>query len=364
MTGGEGSLLTGVQAFDVLSSMVATTDERLVMHLPTDLYFVPMPAHVSASAIGLSASGVLNASALVKALAAVYDGDTITLNGVRSIAVAMAPITMRAGVILQGNTQRQASPGVRRSLLQAATDNVKARAVLLPARRRLAQASLRTVAESQTSGVMAGTTRDALLAGYKALWSDAFTVVDCHGGINSSAFLFTGGNSTLTNLIVTNCSGTAVVLMGTANITFSSVIFVGNTGVKGGALRVEAGARAIIDNCVFLNNTAVNGSAVYVAATGIMSIHGSSFHGNGQGAAARNGGAVFIDKDAEADFITDSLFYHNGRSSDGDGTNVLLVSCVAVRGCCYLLPYISRAQRQYSPSACFYRAVRCMYRFP
>jgi hypothetical protein len=82
-----------------------------------------------------------------------------------------------------------------------------------------------------------------------------------------------------------NCRGTAVVVQNdtsgsTLPVYIDSCRFSGNRGAKGGAVRVEAGAGAVITRSEFLDNSATNGSAVYISRTANVSIDDCSFTGN------------------------------------------------------------------------------------
>lgn len=110
--------------------------------------------------------------------------------------------------------------------------------------------------------------------------------------------------------------GSAVILEGPVNVTFTECVFQNNTNLQtpkegtlgGGALRLASSSVSVFNNCKFLNNkTDYDGGAVYVSSTASATFNNCEFSGN---TATHDGGAVYQTATATAAF-NDCEFYSN-----------------------------------------------------
>jgi len=110
--------------------------------------------------------------------------------------------------------------------------------------------------------------------------------------------------------------GSAVILEGSVNVTFTDCVFQNNTNLQtpsegklgGGALRLASSSVSVFNNCKFLNNTTdYDGGAVYVSSTASATFNNCEFSGN---TATHDGGAVYQTATATAAF-NDCEFYSN-----------------------------------------------------
>ena len=113
--------------------------------------------------------------------------------------------------------------------------------------------------------------------------------------------------------------GSAVILEGPVNVTFTDCVFQNNTNLQtpsegklgGGALRLASSSVSVFNNCKFLNNTTdYDGGAVYVSSTADATFNNCEFSGN---SATHDGGAVYQTATATATFNGCEFYSNNAR---------------------------------------------------
>ena len=134
--------------------------------------------------------------------------------------------------------------------------------------------------------------------------------------IQKGTFLFNGITFQNAYRAATADIGSAVILEGPVNATFTECVFQNNTNLQtpkegtlgGGALRLASSSVSVFNNCKFLNNTTdYDGGAVYVSSTASATFNNCEFSGN---TATHDGGAVYQTATATAAF-NDCEFYSN-----------------------------------------------------
>ena len=113
--------------------------------------------------------------------------------------------------------------------------------------------------------------------------------------------------------------GSAVMLEGPVNVTFTDCTFQNNTNLQapkdgtlgGGALRLASSSVSVFNNCEFLNNiTDYDGGAVYINATASATFNNCEFSGN---TATHDGGAVYQVATATATFNACEFYSNSAR---------------------------------------------------
>ena len=134
--------------------------------------------------------------------------------------------------------------------------------------------------------------------------------------IQQGTFLFNGITFQNAYRATKGDIGSAVILEGPVNVTFTDCVFQNNTNLQtpsegklgGGALRLASSSVSVFNNCKFLNNTTdYDGGAVYVSSTASATFNNCEFSGN---TATHDGGAVYQIATATAAF-NDCEFYSN-----------------------------------------------------
>jgi predicted outer membrane repeat protein len=150
---------------------------------------------------------------------------------------------------------------------------------------------------------------DASGNSYRVVFSmDPLTLLD--------GFLITGGNS------VPHSDHAGGIFIEGGPVTLRNLFFVGNQGIRGGALYAQWGI-VHLTNCVFSNNTAnydVNrggGGAMYVTYNSAIDIDGCRFIGNAT-AAGGSGGAIY--SQAESLTVKNTDFQYNDAATNQANT--------------------------------------------
>jgi predicted outer membrane repeat protein len=147
--------------------------------------------------------------------------------------------------------------------------------------------------------------------------SESFgTVIDClfEGNLGHGVKVELGGVEISGSTFIGN-SGTALCLEATSRPSkVQDCVFIGNSGMDGGAIHSTNYESLAITNCVFRNNSATNGGALYVlGAYRGMTIKNSIFANN----SAAKGGALYLGGAVDPQTLVNCTLYGNSASLGG-----------------------------------------------
>lgn len=129
--------------------------------------------------------------------------------------------------------------------------------------------------------------------------------------------------------------GSAVILEGAVNVTFTDCVFQNNTNLQtpkegtlgGGALRLANFSVSEFNNCKFLNNTTdYDGGAAHVSASAKVTFNGCEFSGN---TATHDGGAVYQTGSTEVEFNACEFYSNSARY----GSVISTIAKTTMDGC-------------------------------
>lgn len=129
--------------------------------------------------------------------------------------------------------------------------------------------------------------------------------------------------------------GSAVILEGAVNVTFTDCVFQNNTNLQtpkegtlgGGALRLANSSVSEFNNCKFLNNTTdYDGGAAHVSASAKVTFNGCEFSGN---TATHDGGAVYQTGSTEVEFNACEFYSNSARY----GSVISTIAKTTMDGC-------------------------------
>lgn len=132
--------------------------------------------------------------------------------------------------------------------------------------------------------------------------------------------------------------GSAVMLEGPVNVTFTDCVFQNNTNLQtpqngtlgGGAVRLASSSVSVFNNCKFLNNTTdYDGGAVYVSSTASATFNDCEFSGN---IAGNCGGAVYHASSSSVIF-NNTQFTKNESNYMGSAAYVMGAGVFNMTGC-------------------------------
>lgn len=156
--------------------------------------------------------------------------------------------------------------------------------------------------------------------------------------IQKGTFLFNGITFQNAYRATTADIGSAVILEGPVNATFTECVFQNNTNLQtpkegtlgGGALRLASSSVSVFNNCKFLNNTTdYDGGAVYVSSTASATFNDCEFSGN---IAGNSGGAVYHASSSSVTF-NNTQFTGNESNYMGSAAYVMGKGAFNMTGC-------------------------------